>query len=99
MQGLDTGNLSVAEQRGEGGTRCLVLRLWAEHEGPFEATFTLGLPCDQPGQPQQQHQRQQQLVRVTATVLARHKGTPRLKPHVHLEGWSAETDVSDWGGL
>ena len=66
----------------------LVLRLWAEREGPFEAAFTLARPGKQP-----------QRVRVTATVLSRHKGTPRLKPQVQLEGWSAETDTTDWSGF
>ena len=39
---------------------------------------------------------------VTATVLSRKKGTPGLKPHVHLLGFSADTDTeaaSDWQGF
>ena len=43
VHGLAASNLSVGvEPAGGGGTR-LVLRLWAEREGPFEADFTLVL--------------------------------------------------------
>ena len=48
VRGLTASNLSVAVEPGAApGQQRLVLRLWADREGPFEERFALGLP---PGQ-------------------------------------------------
>jgi hypothetical protein len=47
-RGLTASNLSVGVEPGaRSGQRRVVLRLWADREGPFEARFALGLPPDQ----------------------------------------------------
>jgi hypothetical protein len=45
---LVASNLSVAVEAGKSPQQCrLVLRLWADKEGPFDAKFTVVLPPEQ----------------------------------------------------
>lgn len=45
VRGLDASNLSISVEGIPGSPHARVaLRLWADREGPFEATFTLVLP-------------------------------------------------------
>lgn len=43
VRGLAASNLSVSAEGGPGQQQRLVLRFWAEREGPFEASFGLEL--------------------------------------------------------
>lgn len=93
VRGLDAANLSISVECGATGQPPRVaLRLWADREGPFDATFSLVLPPE--GQEVEVH--------VTATVFSRKKGHPALKPHVRCVGFAADTDTeaaSDWQGF
>jgi hypothetical protein len=65
-----------------GDTTLLALQFTADAAGPFASSFQL------------LEQGREVTVTVTATVIPRHKGTPRQRPHVRfLGGAVADTDI------